>query len=370
MSESPLKPRPGILDIKAYVGGEAKAPGAERVIRLASNENPFGPSDAAVTAYRAGQEELHRYPEGGSFALRETAAALHGIAADQIVFGAGSDELIGLLVKAYAGPGDEVLYSAHGFLMYAIAAKGAGATPVAAPERSLKADIEALLARVTPATRIVFIANPNNPTGSYLTGEELRRLRNGLPERVLLVIDAAYAEYADAPGYESGLEMVEAYPNVVMLRTFSKIYGLAGLRLGWAYCPPAVADVLNRLRGPFNVSAPAQGAGVAALQDQDHVDRSRAANTRILESFRDKAQALGLKAYPSAGNFVLLRFSGASRTAEGDNKAAEAAAAYLKARGILVRQMAGYGLPDCLRVTIGTEEDMDAVVTALGGFLS
>ena len=357
------EPRPGIMDIQPYVGGEAALPGANRVIRLASNENPLGPAAAAVAAYRSVENELHRYPDGGSAELRLAIGAVEGLDAERMVCGAGSDELIALLVKAYAGPGDEILYSEHGFLMYSLAAKAAGATPVAAPEADLCTDIDALLVRAGPKTKLVFVANPNNPTGSYLSGAALRRLREGLPPAALLVIDAAYAEYVTAKDYADGAAMVETFDNVIMLRTFSKIHGLAGLRLGWAYCPAEVAAVLHRVRGPFNVGLAAQAAGLAAVQDGAHVETSRRHNSQWREWFSDEARTLGLTVYPSEGNFVLMRFP------EGTAQA-EAATAALKAAGILVRPVAAYGLPDCLRVTIGTEEDMRATATALREFLS
>jgi len=360
----PLTPRPGIMEIKPYVGGEAQLPGANRVIRLASNENPLGASPRAAAAYTALQDQLHRYPDGAARELRETIAKLYGLASDRVVCGCGSDELIGLLVRAYAGPGDEVLYSQHGFLMYPIAAKSVGATPVSAPERDLTTDVDALLGRVTAKTRLVFVANPNNPTGSYLPATEMRRLREGLPEGVLLVIDAAYAEYLEQADYEPGAELVEAFDNVVMTRTFSKIHGLAALRLGWAYCSDEVAGVLNRLRGPFNVTAPAQAAGVAALRDEGHVMRARQHNARCLAWFSDEMRGLGLKVPPSVGNFVLVGFPKQA------GRDAAAAALCLKGQGILVRGMAAYGLGDCLRMTIGTEEDMRAVAEALSGFMA
>lgn len=352
------QPRPGILDIAPYVGGEAKAPGANRVIRLASNENPLGASPQAMRAYRALSGELHRYPDGGSTELRRTIAAAEGLDTDRIVCGAGSDELIALLTRAYAGPGDEVLYSAHGFLMYPIAARTAGATPVAAPERDFRADVDALLERANPRTRLVFLANPNNPTGSYLPADELARLRAGLPADTILVLDAAYAEYVEAADYEPGVRLVEANDNVVMTRTFSKIHGLAALRLGWSYSEDGVSDVLNRVRGPFNVSAAAQAAGIEALRDEEHVRRSVAHNSKWRAWFSERMTSAGLQALPSQGNFVLLRFPGGSA-------AAEAAAGELKARGILVRRMKAYGLPDCLRVTVGMGEEMETVAEAM-----
>lgn len=354
-----VTPRPGILAVAPYVGGESKAAGANRVIRLASNENPLGPSPLAVAAYEAEKSQLHRYPDGGASELRKAIAEAESLDVSRIVCGAGSDELIALLVRAYAGPGDEVLYSEHGFLMYAISAKTAGATAVAAPEANLTADVDGLLARVTDRTRLLFLANPNNPTGSYLSESALRRLHRGLPDHVLLVIDAAYAEYVAAPDYPQSAALVEGNDNVVMLRTFSKIHGLAALRLGWAYCPAHVVDVLNRVRGPFNVSQAAQAAGAAAVRDRDHVARSAAHNAKWLAWFSGAVERAGIEALPSVGNFVLLRFAGGRAEAE-------AVLAATKRQGILLRGMAGYGLPDCLRVTIGTEEDMRATVEALG----
>ncbi len=354
-------PRPGIMDIAPYIGGEAAG-----TIRLASNEGALGPSPKAMEAYARVAGTIHRYPDGGSTELRETLAKRFNLDAGRIVCGAGSDELIGLLVRSYAGPGDEVLYSQHGFLMYPIAAKSVGATPVTAPERGLKTDVDAMLARVTPRTKIVFVANPNNPTGSYLTGEELARLHAGLPSNTLLVIDSAYAEFATQGDYSSGVELVEKHANVVMTRTFSKIFALGSLRLGWSYSSAAVADVLNRVRGPFNVSGAAQAAGVAALEDVEFLERARAHNETCREWFVGEAKALGLTVHPSIANFVLVSFKG-QKPGKDD---AEAARLFLKDRGILVRQMNAYGLPDCLRVTIGTEAEMRAVADALKGFLA
>ena len=359
-----LTPRPGILEVEPYIGGAAYSAGFAEPIRLASNENPLGASPRAAEAYAAVASDLHHYPDGAAVELREAIATCHGLDAERIVCGVGSDELISLLIRAYAGPGDEVLYSAHGFLMYRIAALTAGATPVAVPERDLCADVDGLLARAGLRTRVLCLANPNNPTGSYLPAGELRRLAEGLPGHVLLLVDAAYAEYVVQNDYEAGVQLVEASDRVVMTRTFSKIHGLAALRLGWAYCPAVVAGVLHRMRGPFNVTAAAQAAGVAALQDAAHGERSREHNARWLAWFREQTLELGLDARPSAGNFVLLRF------AEDAGRDAATALSWLEARGILVRGMAAYGLPDCLRVTIGTEAETRAVVDALREFLS
>src|SRR3954447_19960761 len=235
-------PGPGILDIAPYVGGEAKAAGIERPIRLASNESALGPSPKAVAAFRALSGDIHRYPDGSAIELREALGRAHNLDPERIVCGSGSDELIGMLLRAYAGPGSEVLYSRHGFLIYPITAQSVGATPVAAPERDLTADVDALLAAVTPRTKLVMLANPNNPTGSFLSSQEIRRLHQGLPPEVLLVIDSAYAEYVVRNDYSAGAAMVTEFGNVVIPRPFPKICGLPSLRLGWAYCPPSVAD--------------------------------------------------------------------------------------------------------------------------------
>lgn len=356
-------PRPGILDIAPYVGGEAVLPGVAEPARLASNEGALGASPRAVAAYQALADRLHRYPDGGAEALRAALGRRHGLDPARITVGAGSDELIALLVRAYAGPGDEVLHSRHGFLMYAIAATTAGARPVAAPERNLTADVDALVAHATERTKLVFLANPNNPTGTYLVRDEVRRLRRDLPGQALLVIDAAYAEFVARNDYSAGDDLVDETDNVVMIRTFSKIYGLAALRLGWAYGPPPVIDVLNRVRGPFNVGAAAQAAGIAALEDQAHVDAARSHNDIWRAWFTDQVKTLGLGVQPSVGNFVLVSFAARA----GAN--ADAAERFLKSRGILVRKMGSYGLPDTLRISIGLEAEMHAVVAALTAFL-
>jgi histidinol-phosphate aminotransferase len=370
MSEGGPAPLPGVLAIDPYVGGESEA-AAARVVRLASNEGALGSSPRAIEAYRAAAAMLHRYPDGHCRALRSTLARCHGLEEARIVCGAGSDELIALLISAYAGPGDEVLYSRHGFLMYKLSALAAGATPVAAPETDLRADVDALLARVSDRTRLVFLANPNNPTGSFLTAEEVARLHAGLPERVLLVLDAAYAEYIDRPDYEPGAALVDGAANVVMTRTFSKIYGLGALRLGWAYCPAAVADVLNRVRGPFNVNAAAQVAGAAAVDDQGFVEASRRHNAMWRDWTGERLRELGLTVHPSIANFLLVDFAppdGAPANGEAAGRAEEARL-FLKERGILLRQMGAYGLPHCLRMSIGTADEMRLAVECISDFL-
>jgi len=356
-------PRPGILDIHPYVGGVSKIAGVDRVIKLSSNEGALGPSPRAVEAYHAAAAEMHRYPDGHAVALRQALALRHGIDAERIVCGAGSDEVLQLLVRAYAGPGDEVLYSRHGFLVYPIAAMACGATPVVAEEDNLTASVDNLLAAVSPRTRIVFLANPNNPTGTYLPAAEVKRLRDGLPADVLLVIDAAYAEFVARNDYSAGVELVEAGDNVVMTRTFSKLYGMGGMRLGWAYAPAAIADVLNRIRGPFNVSSAALTAGQAALEDVSFAALVRAHNDYWLPWLTGELTRLGLEVIPSVANFVLVRFPAEA------GRDADAADAFLRSKGVIVRAMQSYGLPDCLRITIGRDDELHAVVAALTEFL-
>jgi histidinol-phosphate aminotransferase len=356
-----LLPRPGILDIHPYVGGESAIAGRTRVIKLASNENAFGPSPCAVAAMQAALATAHRYPDGSCRALRRAIAEAEGLDPGQIICGAGSDDIIVLLARAYAGPGDEVLYTRHGFLIYPIAAQSVGARPLAVPERDLTADVDALLAAVSPVTRIVFIANPNNPTGSYLPTAELARLRAGLREDVLLVIDAAYAEFVDRPDYTTGAELVGT-GTVVVTRTFSKIHGLGGVRIGWGYCPPAIAAVLDRLRSPFNVSSLGQVAAIAALSDRDFIARSITHNTQWRHWFTDELRDLGLTVPDSVGNFVLARFPQES------GRDAAAADAHLKADGIIARRVAAYGLPDCLRISIGQADEMQAARDSLARF--
>jgi histidinol-phosphate aminotransferase len=357
------QPRPGVLDIAPYVPGKNSAPGVAKVYKLSSNETPLGPSENAIAAYRTAGEHLEDYPDGSASALRDAIGAAFGLDPDRIVCGAGSDDLLNLLARAFLKDGDEAIYTTHGFLVYPIAAMGTGAKAIAAPEKNFTANVDAILKAVTPRTRIVFLANPNNPTGTYIPFDEVKRLHKGLPANVLLVLDAAYAEYVQRNDYESGIELVATSDNVVMTRTFSKIYGLAALRLGWVYGPAPVVDAVNRIRGPFNVNGPAIAAGIAAIRDAAHVDRARAHNTRWLAWLTDEIGKLGLPVTPSAANFVLIHFP------ETKGRTAKDADAFLTKRGLILRQVSAYKLPNALRMSVGTEEANRLVVQALKDFV-
>jgi histidinol-phosphate aminotransferase len=352
------KPRPEIFTVQSYVGGESKLPGINRVIKLSSNEGAFGAPPAAIAALAEAGREMHRYPDGGMVALRAAIGKAHGLDPAQIVCGNGSDEILQLLIQAYGGPGTELIMSAHGFSIYEIAGKLSGCSVRKALEKNLATDVDAILALLTPATRMVFIANPNNPTGTMIGNAELLRLRQNLPSDVLLVIDSAYAEYVE--NYDGGASLVDAGDNTVMTRTFSKIYGLGGARLGWAYAPPAIIDVLNRLRGPFNVSATAAAAGMAALAAPNWVKNGRAHNTRARDKLGRELAASGLKIHPSEANFLLVDFLSPERAVEADQ--------FLRARGIIVRNVKSYGLPACLRITIGTDEECALIAESLNAF--
>ncbi|HQT45678.1 MAG: histidinol-phosphate transaminase [Acidocella sp. 20-63-7] len=355
------QPRPEVFSVESYVGGESVLPGVARVIKLSSNEGAFGPPPGAVAALAQAGSKMHRYPDGGATKLRAALGATFGLDPARIVCGNGSDDLLGLLIQAYGGPGSELIMSAHGFSIYEIAGKLAGCTVRKAAEKDLTADVDALLELVNPATKMVFIANPNNPTGTLLPQSEMVRLRAGLPEDVLLVIDAAYAEYVEAADFDPGVALVDAGENVVMTRTFSKIFGMGGARLGWAYAPASIVDVLNRMRMPFNVSGFASAAGIAALVEPGWLESGRAHNTRARRALTERLTQVGLKVHPSAANFVLVDFGSAER--------AVAADMFLRQRGIIVRNVKSYGLPQCLRVTIGTDEECDLVAEGLNAFV-
>jgi histidinol-phosphate aminotransferase len=360
-----LAPKPGVMDVHAYVPGRSDAAGAARIYKLSSNESPFGPSPKVIAAYESAEPALGLYPEGSARILRDAIAKHFGLDPDRIVCGNGSDEILHLLANSYVRPEDEVVFSAHAFSLYKIATLANSATPVEIPEPQLKLDVDAVLACVSPRTRIVFVANPNNPTASYISASEMHRLHAGLPESSLLIIDAAYAEYVTKKDYEAGIELVDASDNVIMTRTFSKAYGLAGIRIGWAYCPQGVADVLNRVRAPFNVNIAAQRAAVAALQDRAFVEQAIRHNETwrawLIDEIRKLGNA-GVRVDDSVANFVLLHFADAKRANEADR--------FLMSRGIIMRGCASYGLPQCLRLTIGSEEANKAAVAALGEFVA
>jgi histidinol-phosphate aminotransferase len=355
------QPKAGILDIEAYVPGKSSAKGA-KVYKLSSNESPIGASPKAVAAFKDASEKLALYPDGSSTALREAIAQRYGLSAERIICGAGSDEILQLLAHAYLGPGDEAIYSQYGFMVYPIVIQANGATSVVAKETGFTTDVDAMIAAITPRTKMVFVANPNNPTGTYISYGELRRLHAALPAHVMLIVDAAYAEFVTSNDYEPGIALVSEFENVVMTRTFSKIHGLAALRLGWAYGPAHVMDVLNRIRGPFNVSLPAIAAGVASIQDTAFMDQALAHNTTWLSWLTEEISKLGLQVTPSVGNFVLVHFT--------TNKTAAMADSHLQEHGLVVRRMEAYGMANALRMSVGTKDANHALINALKGFMS
>lgn len=356
-------PRPGILDIAAYVPGKEHAPGVARVFKLSSNETPLGASPKAMEAFKQSVDNLEIYPDGQATALREAIASVHGLNPANIMCGNGSDELLGLLCHVYLGTGDEGIITEHGFLVYKIQIMGAGAKPVVVKEKDCTVDVDAILAAVTEKTKLVFIANPGNPTGTFVPVPEIRRLQASMPKNVILVLDAAYAEYVRRNDYEAGLELVSANRNVVMTRTFSKAYGLAALRIGWMYAPAAIIDALNRVRGPFNMNAPAIAAGAAAIRDQAFIEKAVEHNNLWLDKLTHAFNALGLKVTPSVTNFLLIHFP------DVDGKRAEDADNFLTSRGYILRAVKGYGFPNSLRMTVGSEEANRGVIDTLGEFM-
>jgi histidinol-phosphate aminotransferase len=363
MSATRPQPRPGVLDIEPYVPGKSAAPGSARVFKLSSNETPLGPSPKAIAAYRAVADHLEDYPEGTARLLREAIGKQFGLDPNRIVCGAGSDDLLNLLADAYLADGDEAIYTKHGFLVYPIATLGSGARPVAAEEVEYTANVDTILGKLSPRTRMVFIANPNNPTGTYMPFDEVKRLHRALPPYVLLVLDAAYSEYVRRNDYEAGIELVATSDNVVMTRTFSKIYGLAALRLGWMYGPAHIVDAINRIRGPFNVNTAALMAGIAAIEDTAHTETARAHNEKWLAWLHDEVRKLGLEVTTSVANFILIHFP------KTKGKTAADADAFLTNRGLILRRVSSYHLPDALRMTVGSEEANRLVVAALAEFM-
>ncbi|AWD22671.1 histidinol-phosphate transaminase [Pseudogemmobacter blasticus] len=353
-----IRPQPGILDIALYEGGKAHVAGVQNVVKLSSNENPFGAPDRAKDAYLRAVHQLHRYPSTDHASLRNAIAEVHGLDADRVICGVGSDEVIQWLAQAYAGPRDEVVFTEHGFLMYRISALAVGATPVEVPERERVTDVDAILAACSPRTRLVFIANPNNPTGTMISPPEVARLAEKLPKQAILVLDGAYAEYVE--GFDAGLSLVEARSNVVMTRTFSKIYGLGGLRIGWGYGPKPIIDVLNRIRQPFNLSNAQLDAAEAAVRDQDWVAKCRSENARMRAWLANALAEHGVPSDVSSANFILARFASVEE--------AEACDTFLQGQGLLVRRVASYKLPHCLRITVGDEASCRRIAHAVAQF--
>lgn len=360
---SGLEPRPWIKNLDVYVGGKSHADGVEKAVKLSSNESALGPCPMAVEAYLAEAKDLHRYPDASYHDLRAALAEKYDIEAAQIVCGIGSDEILKLACRAYLAPGDEVIFSKHSFMMYPIAATSFGGVPVEVDDTDFSTNVDNILAAITDRTRIIFLANPNNPTGTYITATEVERLWQNIPDNVLLVLDSAYADFVEEDDYQSGIELVKKSRNVLMTRTFSKLYGLAALRLGWGYACSEVATILDSIRDPFNVPSVTQVAGVAALKDVDFENKARSHNTEWLNYLRTELQAIGLDPIPSVANFILIRFPSVKR------KTAENANEFLLKRGYILRWLPGQGLGDCLRLTIGTSEQNRAVIKLLKEFM-
>ncbi|MDI1294904.1 MAG: histidinol-phosphate transaminase [bacterium] len=353
-------PKDWILGISPYVPGKSATDDGRPLIKLSANENPLGTSAAARAALVAATADLATYPDPGASLLREAIGAAHGLDPDQVIYGTGSDELLHIAASAYAGPGDEILYVRYGFAVYDIAARRVGATPVIAPDKDYATDVDALLAAVTDKTKVVFLANPNNPTGTMTSAAEIARLHAGLRPDILFVLDQAYAEYLDAGEDDGGLELAKTASNILVTRTFSKIYGLAAERIGWGYACPAVIDVLHRIRAPFNVTTAGQAAAVAAIGDTAWVESSRTHNARWRDWLAGEIGALsnhGLRVVPSKTNFLLILFDG--------KLTAEAAMKGLWEEGYATRWLPGQGLPNGLRITIGTKAQTRAVATKL-----
>ncbi len=356
-------PKPGILDIAPYTPGKSGAGLTGRVFKLSANESALGPSPKAIEAFRNATGHLEDYPDGSARLLREAIGRTFDIDPAQVVCGVGSGELLHYLANIYLGPGDEAIHTTHGFLLYPIATMSNGATSIVAPEKDLTADVDAILRTVTPRTKLVWLANPNNPTGTYITASEVRRLRANLPANVLLVLDAAYADFVTADDYEAGIELVKSTENTVMARTFSKIYGLASVRLGFIYGPAHLIDVVNRTRDPFNVNGPGMQAAIAALEDTAHYQAARAHNAKRRAWLTDEVTKLGLKVTPSVANFILIHFP------DQKGKSADDADAFLTKRGLILRAVKAYKLPHALRLSVGTEEANRLVIDGLRDFL-
>lgn len=353
-----IQPQPGILEIALYQGGQSTVDGVTDIVKLSSNENPYGAGEASKEAFRKAGLNLHRYPGTDHADLRNAIAEVHDLNAERIICGVGSDEVLQFIAQSFAGPGDEVIYTEHGFSMYPLLAHACGATPVKVPERERVVDVDAILKACTERTKIVFIANPANPTGTMIGGNEVARLAAGLPEGAILVHDGAYTEYVE--GFDGGAALVESRDNVIMTRTFSKIYGLGGLRIGWGYGPKALIDVLNRVRQPFNLSDVQMQVAEAAVRDTEFVERCRKDNARMRAWLAEALAELGVPSDTSCANFILARFASVDEASACDE--------YLKKQGVLVRKVGGYGLPNCLRITVGDEAGCRRVAHAVKSF--
>lgn len=363
-SQTTPEMKPWIAAMHAYVPGKSGA-GVPVVAKLSSNENPWGPSPAAVAAMAEVVAQGHRYPDPSSTALRQALGEAHGVDPAHIICGTGSDEILHMIASAFAGPGDEIIHVRHGFAVYEGATRRVGATPVVVPDVDWTADIDAILAAITPATRVIYLANPNNPTGTLLPAAEVRRLMDGVPTNVVLVLDCAYAEFVDGE-YEDGFVRAEAGPNIIVTRTFSKIHGLAAQRIGWAVACPALIAALDRVRGPFNVTTTGQAAAIASLGDTGHIAMVRRETIRLREWLAGEIRALGnagLKPVPSAGNFILVEFP-----EDGPITAADCNA-YLLDHGIICRYLAVQNMPRTLRISIGTEAETRTVAAALRDYV-
>lgn len=360
---SGLVARPGLDDVGFYMVGISRLPGFDRIMKLSSNESPLGPSPSAIEAATKALSDSHRYPELGLEALPNALAELFDLDAKRITFSPGSDEILLRLINSYSGPGDEVIHSEHAYMQFPIYAIRAGSTPVAAADDDFRHSVDNILGCVTDRTKIVIVANPDNPSGTYLPGTEVRRLRNGLRDDILLIVDSAYDEYADAPDYESATKLVTEYDNVVVTRTFSKLFGLAGLRLGWCYAPPEIVDLMERIGPSFPVNVAAQAAGIAAAQDKAHTQKVLGHNKKWIDTFSTACSEAGIKAFPSQTNFVLVQFP------ETPGKTAAEADTYLQTQGIVGRKFALEDFNNKLRFTIGLDDEMEKLIVSLKTFM-
>ncbi len=364
-----LTPRPGILKIQPYKQGKSEIDNIADPIKLSSNESPLGPSPKAIEAYMNASKNLFRYPDGSQQQLIEAIAERFGVTKSKLICGNGSDELIQMLIRAYVGPGDEIIVSEMAFAMCRVHALAQGAEVINAPEPTLVADVDEILSRVTEKTKMIAIASPNNPAGKYVTRDELKRLHDSIPDNVLLLVDSAYADYVINSDYDCGMELAETTSNVVMTRTFSKLYGLSAVRIGWALCHEDIIGILQRIRTPFNTNAPALAAACEAIKDTDHEEMVRNHNNKWLVKMSTELGNLGLDIIPSVTNFILMRFPDSDYPSN-SARSAKAAWEHLLADGIIPRPVGAGGPDNCLRITIGLDHENEAVLKSLGAFMN